>query len=99
MVNPVSAISSISQILPNGSSNSANQTGPDFKKALSDAINSVNSTVEKSDQMAEDFATGKTSDIHTVVVQAEKADIELQLTADVTNKIITAYQSIMNMQI
>ncbi|BBJ27746.1 flagellar hook-basal body complex protein FliE [Athalassotoga saccharophila] len=97
MVNPVNPINPIGPI--SGSSTSSQSSGPDFKKVLTDAINTVNSTVEKADQMTADFATGKTSDIHAVIIQAEKADIMLQLTTDITNKIVNAYEEIMRMQI
>ncbi len=96
-VNPVNPVGPITNTISNGSGTQS--SGPDFKKVLTDAINTVNSTVEKADQMTADFATGKTSDIHAVIIQAEKADIMLQLTTDITNKIVNAYEEIMRMQI
>ncbi|WP_456399093.1 flagellar hook-basal body complex protein FliE [Mesoaciditoga sp.] len=77
----------------------ANKGGTDFKKILESAINKVNDTVSNAEKLSNDFATGKTSDIHSVIIAAEKADIMLQLTNEVKNKIVEAYREIMRMQI
>lgn len=97
MINPISPINPISQ----GSSTASGESkgSADFKKILGNAIDKVNSTVENAEQATQDFATGKTTDISSVLVTAEKADIALQLTTEITNKIISSYQDIMRMQI
>ncbi len=97
MVNPINPITPIST--GTAPSLNSNQGGPDFKKILENAIDKVNSTVQNAEQMSQDFATGKTSDIQGVLIAAEKADIMLQLTDEVRNKIVSAYQDIMRMQI
>ena len=45
------------------------------------------------------FASGATDNIHQVLIAAEKADIALQFTLQVRNKILDAYNEIMRMQI
>ncbi|MBB6062022.1 flagellar hook-basal body complex protein FliE [Thermosipho japonicus] len=70
----------------------------DFTKILNDALKSVNEQQKKAEQMADDFATGKISNIHEVIVEAEKASISLRLTVEVRNKIVDAYKEIMRMQ-
>ncbi len=101
MVSPINPVNPINPA--NNSSTSGKNTesggGIDFKKVLSNAIDSVNSSVQNAETLSNDFATGKTSDIHSVIIAAEKADITLQMTTDVKNKIVTAYQDIMRMQI
>jgi flagellar hook-basal body complex protein FliE len=94
-INPVDPIKPISS----GGNQVTNTTGTDFKKILESAINKVNDTVNNAETLSNDFATGKTSDIHSVIIAAEKADIMLQLTTEVRNKIVEAYREIMRMQI
>ncbi len=98
MVSPINPIEPIKPISPEANQ-VANKGGSDFKKILENAINKVNDTVSNAEKLSNDFATGKTSDIHSVIIAAEKADIMLQLTNEVKNKIVEAYREIMRMQI
>lgn len=66
-----------------------------FKKALND----TNSLLLEADRLADDFAAGRTDNIHQVMLAAEKADIALQFTMQIRNKILDAYNEIMRMQI
>ncbi len=43
--------------------------------------------------------TGSALDIHTATIAAQKAEIALNLTVQVRNKIVEAYQEVMRMQI
>jgi flagellar hook-basal body complex protein FliE len=45
------------------------------------------------------LATGQAENLHKVMIDAEKADIALQFTLQVRNKLLEAYQEIMRMQI
>ncbi len=97
MTAPIDPIKPIKQILPETSK--GGKAGPNFKGVLESAIEKVNSTTKKAEQAVANFATGKTSDIHSVIIAAEKADIMLQLTTEVRNKIVESYREIMRMQI
>lgn len=66
-----------------------------FKKAL----DNTNSLLVNAQNLADDFAAGKTDNIHQVFLAAEKADIALQFTMQIRNKIMDAYSEIMRMQI
>lgn len=72
---------------------------PDFKSFLTESINEVNKLQLQSEQIANDFAIGKTDNIHEVFLAGEKADIALQFTMQIRNKILDAYNEIMRMQI
>jgi len=45
------------------------------------------------------LATGQVENLHKIMIDAEKADIALQFTLQVRNKLLEAYQEIMRMQI
>ena len=70
-----------------------------FKDLLVDALNNVNALEQESDKMTEDFIAGRTDDIHSVLIAADKASISLQFITEVRNKVMEAYQEIMRMQI
>ena len=99
MVDGINPINPIKPISGSGNVQPTQKSGTDFKKILENAINKVNDTVNNAENLSNDFATGKTSDIHSVIIAAEKADIMLQLTTEVRNKIVEAYREIMRMQI
>ena len=72
------------------------QTGPSFGDTLQNALSDVNSLQNRAGAMAQDFATGRTSDVHGVMIASQQATIALQLTTEVRNKVVEAYQNIMS---
>ena len=70
-----------------------------FADTLKEAVNSVNELQKTADKKMEDLATGKAKSIPDVMVAAEKADVALKLMTSVRNKIISAYQEVMKMQV
>lgn len=73
--------------------------GVSFGDYLKNALDSVNQLQLNSEQAGLDFAAGKTDNIHDVMIAGEKADIALQLTMQIRNKVVEAYNEIMRMQI
>lgn len=70
-----------------------------FGKLLTDALNQVNELQAQAEQAGVDLAAGKSTDIHTVMIATEKANLAVELTVQVRNKVIDAYQEMMRMQI
>ncbi len=66
-----------------------------FKKALDE----TNNLLVGAQNLADDFAAGRTDNIQQVFLAAEKADIALQFTMQIRNKVMDAYNEIMRMQI
>lgn len=86
--------------------NSGTNTVPDaggakvsFSDFLNNAISEVNNLQIQSEQLNEAFAMGKNDNIHQVMIAAEKADMALQLTIQLRNKVLEAYQEIMRMPV
>ena len=82
-----------SKITPKTSS-----TGTSFGDVINDAITKVNDLQIESSKKTEDFISGVSDDIHSVVIAGSKADLALQMTLQVRNKVMEAYKEIMNMQ-
>jgi len=76
-----------------------NNVSVPFANYLKDALNDANRMIIESEKLADDYAAGKTDNMHQVLIAAEKADIALQFTMQVRNKILDAYNEIMRMQI
>ena len=76
-------------------STDSDSAGPSFGATLQSALGGVNSLQLHAGTMAQDFATGRTSDVHGVMIAAEQATLALQLTTQVRNKIVEAYQQVM----
>ena len=73
-------------------------TGGDFSQFLSQAMNNAVSTMKTGEQMAANQATGQT-DIVGVVNAVNNAELTLDSVVAIRDKVISAYQSIMQMPI
>lgn len=75
------------------------EKGVSFKNIFKQVINDVNSLQKESEDLTTKLVLGQVEDIHQVTIAAEKASLALQLTVEIRNKILDAYQEIMRMQI
>ncbi|UUZ85922.1 flagellar hook-basal body complex protein FliE [Paenibacillus sp. P26] len=78
---------------------SAAEVSDQFGKYLNEAISSLNEQQNKVDQLNEQFVKGEISDVHQLMIASEKASLGLELTVQVRNKVIEAYQDIMRTQV
>jgi flagellar hook-basal body complex protein FliE len=70
-----------------------------FGGFLNRALEQVNQQQMESKQLSEKFIVGELTDVHQMLIAGEKASLGLEMTLQVRNKIIEAYQEIMRMQI
>jgi flagellar hook-basal body complex protein FliE len=70
-----------------------------FSEVLKDSIQKVGELEKEADQEAIKLAKMETQDIHNTMIAIEKADLTFQLMMQVRNKIISAYEEIMRMQV
>ncbi|MFY9376937.1 MAG: flagellar hook-basal body complex protein FliE, partial [Peptococcia bacterium] len=70
-----------------------------FKDMLLDALAQVNSDLIGAEKLTQDFALGKDVELHQVMAATEQANLALQLTIQIRNKVIEAYQELMRMQL
>jgi len=72
----------------------------DFASALRATLDSVNELQVKSEQLGEQFVLGNDDvQLSDVMISMQKASIALQTTVQARNRIVSAYQEIMGMQI
>lgn len=70
-----------------------------FKDLLNRAVNTLNESENLSVRENYNLLINNDINLHEVMIAAEKADIALQFTLQVRNKIMDAYNEIMRMQI
>lgn len=77
----------------------AGKEGGDFAGFLSRAIDDVNQIQKSADEQMSKVIQGNVEDIHTAMIELQKANLSFQVMMEVRNKILEAYQEIMRTQI
>lgn len=70
-----------------------------FSKALENGVKNLNETQMDSKRKVETFASGGNIDVHTVMIAAEKANLNMQLALQLRNKLVMAYKEVSKLQI
>ncbi len=70
-----------------------------FSEIMNKALDAVDIANKNAVNNSQSLLTGQSQQLHSVVLAAEKADIALQMTMQIRNKALDAYQEIMRMQI
>jgi flagellar hook-basal body complex protein FliE len=69
-----------------------------FKNVLTDFIGNVNQSQLDSDNITNDFITGKNVELQDVMISAEKAKTSLDLLMEIRNKALDMYKELTNIQ-
>lgn len=91
---PVTATPSIAPASPAGSKPAASGFGESLGRLLESADES-----SKSANVAVDQMLNGTGDVHDAMIALQRAELSLQLTVQVRNKVVQAYQDIMRMPV
>ena len=70
-----------------------------FGKVLQQSIDQVNRLQLEADAKENDLSTGRQTNIHQTMIAVEKARESFELLMQVRNKVITAYDKLMNTQV
>ncbi len=74
--------------------------GADFSQVLRQSIDKVNAAQMQAQGMAEKLAAGDNSqNLHEVMIALQTASVSFQEMVQARNKLVNAYQDIMNMQV
>ena len=75
-------------------------SGADFANALKASLDSVAQSQHKAEDLQKAFMLGDNKvSLSDVMIQMQKAGIEFQAAVQVRNKVVAAYNDIMNMQV
>lgn len=74
--------------------------GPDFSTLMRESIRDVNAAMQTTKEMTGAFEAGDPDvSLAQLMVTAQKASLEFAALSEVRNKLLTAYQEVMNMQV
>jgi flagellar hook-basal body complex protein FliE len=73
--------------------------GTSFADVLGSAINEVESSRSSADKSVQQFLSGEGNDLHSTILSSQRADLEFQMFMQVRNKVVSAYQEVMKMQL
>ncbi len=105
MIPPVTSmanIAGIDNISGMGSTSQVTSTGPvspEFGNLLEAAIDRVELSHNTAETAVNQFVSGEENEIHSTVMAVQRAELDFELALQVKNKVVSAYQEIMRMQI
>lgn len=70
-----------------------------FGEVLHQKLQELNQLQIKSDELTQQLLAGGDVELHDIMLAAEQANLALQLTVQIRNKLVEAYQELSRMQI
>lgn len=89
----------IAPVVPPAPIGESEKTGEAFQSVLTDAIERVEQFQVGSSQSTDRFLRGEEEELHQVVLASQRADVAFEMFLGVRNKVVSAYQEIMRMQL
>ncbi|MFL6302924.1 MAG: flagellar hook-basal body complex protein FliE [Candidatus Sulfotelmatobacter sp.] len=95
LANPATAI----QLPASAVSASPPQQASAFHSMFENALNTVQGFQTEADTAVQNFLSGNNEDVHTAIIATQKADLSFELFTQIRNKVVSAYQELMRMQV
>lgn len=76
----------------------AASSGPEFSSVLADAIGRVDQFQQNAQSSIGKFLSGEDEEVHKVALATQQAAMTFDLFLQVRNKVLSAYQEVMRMQ-
>jgi flagellar hook-basal body complex protein FliE len=73
------------------------EVGPTFSEQLANFVSGIDQMQKGAKTQAEEFAVGRTNDIHNTMIDVEQAEISLRMLANVRNRVVDIYREVMRM--
>jgi flagellar hook-basal body complex protein FliE len=94
----IDSIGKVSTLAPPAPRTQTGQAAKGFDDALGNLIGAVDGSASDANAAVGRMLDG-TGDVHEAVIAVQKADTMLQLTVQIRNKLVQAYQDIMRMPV
>jgi flagellar hook-basal body complex protein FliE len=82
-----------------GTFSSATPGSASFQSALNDAVQTVENFSQNASSSINSFLSGEGEELHEVAVKTQEAELSFDMFLQVRNKIVSAYQEVMRMQV
>ena len=96
---PISTPPSVGSIQPVAMPGAPASAGDAFGTVLSNVIGNVESQRVKSQQSIDKLLSGEGGELHEVALDVQKAQLSFEMFLQVRNKVVSAYQEVMRMQL
>jgi flagellar hook-basal body complex protein FliE len=70
-----------------------------FQSMLEGLVGNVEQSQTQAQQAVNNFLTGGNEELHSVALASQRASLEFELFVQVRNKVVSAYQEVMKMQL
>jgi flagellar hook-basal body complex protein FliE len=92
-MDPIASFSALS------ASQAAEVSPSNFKDLLKKALGDLNASQVGANEAIKSLATGGEENLHDIIISMEKAGMTLQYAIQIRNKMLEAYQSVIQMQV
>jgi flagellar hook-basal body complex protein FliE len=100
MLTPIRPIQVPAAIEPITSSATAAAGGNgDFQKIFASAIQHVESSTQTADTAVRAYLNGDNQELHSTILATQSADLDFEMFLQVRNKVVSAYEEIMRLQV
>ncbi len=94
---PISPVSGIS--LPQAPSLETRAPSGAFHEVFASAVRNVEAFGQTASASVEQFLSGEGGELHTTILATQRAELSFDLFLQMRNKVVSAYQEIMRMQV
>lgn len=103
-ITPDTLLAQMRAMIEQSQGNTVSQPNPAnkdvFSNVLKSAVDTVNSNQQQAEKLTEAFQKGDPNvQMSEVMVSLQKANVSFQAMVEVRNRLVSAYQEIMNMQV
>ena len=97
---PISPILAPTVTAPSiAASNPAAAQGLSFQNMLKNAVNHVEASSAQADAAVAGYMSGANQELHSTILATQNADLNFEMFMQVRNKVVSAYEEIMRMQV
>jgi flagellar hook-basal body complex protein FliE len=101
MLPPIAPIASVAPIALPSALPPIGDAGPSggFQNVLQAAVQHVADSAATADTAVKNYLSGSDTELHSTILATQSADLDFELFLQVRNKVVSAYEEIMKMQI
>jgi flagellar hook-basal body complex protein FliE len=96
---PISPISAPSLAEPLVASTGTGSAGASFQNVLQSAIQHVEASSASADAAVKNYLAGGPQELHSTILATQSAELDFEMFLQVRNKVVSAYEEIMRMQV